>query len=119
MMKKIPTGFLIFCAIPALCQTNSGELRLRVTDSSGHPVEAQVQIVSEANQYSQIFTTGAQGNPVARRLPYGLYQIQIQASSFAPLSELVAIHSALAVNRIVQLQPATVRQSVTVHANGA
>lgn len=117
-MKKILTAFLIFCAIPALCQTNTGELRLAVTDSSGHAIEARVQLISEANQYSQTFPTDAQGKLDVRRLPYGLYQVQIQAASFAPVSEPVAIHSALPVERRIQLKLATVRQSMTVHASG-
>ena len=117
-MKKILTGFLIFLAIPALCQTNSGELRLTVTDSSGQPVSAEVHLDSEANQYNQTFTTDAQGGLDARRLPFGLYEVQIQAPSFAPVAEAIPIRSSLPVDRTIQMKMAQVSQSVTVHASG-
>jgi len=99
-------------------QVNSGELRLTVTDSSGHAFQTPVQLVSEANQYRYTFTTDDQGNLDARRLPYGIYRVQIQASSFAQVSEAVEIRSALPVDRTIRLKVAPVAQSVTVPASG-
>ena len=49
-MKRFAAVFF-FCALPLFCQSNSGELRLKVTDPSGLGVKTTVQIVSEANQY--------------------------------------------------------------------
>ncbi len=116
-MKKILIGFLIFCAIPALPQSNSGELRLTITDAAGHVIRsAQVQLVSEANQYDQSFSTDAQGSLDARRLPPGLYQVTVHAPSFAATTEAIAVRSALPVRRTIQLNLASVRQSVTVDA---
>ncbi len=105
-------------AFPVFSQSNSGELRLHVIDPSGQAVQTRVQVVSEANQYSYTFTTDDQGELDARRLPYGIYQIQIQAPSFALASESIAIRSALPVERTIQLKVAPVSQSVTVHASG-
>ena len=103
-------------ALPVLSQT-SGELRLSVMDPSGHPVRTQVELISEANQYRSTFTTDAQGSLDARRLPYGIYQFQIEASSFAEVSESVAIHSAVPVDRTIRLKVAPISQSVTVSAS--
>ena len=103
-------------ALPAFSQSNTGELRLTVTDASGNPVQAQVQLVSQANQYRHTFATDDRGNLDARLLPYGIYQVQIQAPSFAPVSESVEIRSALPMERTIQLKVARVSQSVTVHA---
>ena len=111
-------ALLVLIAIPVFSQSNSGELRLTVTDPSGQAVRAQVQLVSEANQYRDSFTTDSQGSLDARRLPYGIYQVQIQAPTFAQVSESIAIRSALPVDRAVQLKVAPVSQSVTVHASG-
>ncbi|MGB7744415.1 MAG: carboxypeptidase regulatory-like domain-containing protein, partial [Terracidiphilus sp.] len=94
-----------------------GELRLTVSDPSGHPVQTQVQLVSEANQYRYSFTTDDQGNVDARRLPYGIYQVQIQAQSFAQVSETVEIRSALPVDRAIRLKVAPVFQSLSVRAS--
>ena len=41
---------LVFlCALPLYCQSNRGELRLKVTDPSGLGVKATVVIICEAN----------------------------------------------------------------------
>ena len=109
---------LILIAVPALCQSNTGELRLTVTDPSGHPVRAQVQLVSDASQYRSTFATDAQGSLDARRLPYGVYQVEVQAPSFAHVSQSVVIRSALPVDHTIQLKVAPVSESVTVHASG-
>jgi hypothetical protein len=105
-------------ALPVFSQGNTGELRLHVSDPSGQAVRTQVELVSEASQYRQTFTTDAQGNVDARRLPYGLYQVQIRASGFSAILESIAIRSALPVNRAIQLSVAPVSQSVTVRASG-
>lgn len=102
--------------IPALCQGNEGELRLTITDPAGHAVQARVQLASEAAQYRSTFTANNQGQLDIRRLPYGVYQVQVQAATFAPVSELVEIGTALPVERAVELKVAPVSQSVTVEA---
>ena len=40
---------LLLWAIPLCAQSNSGELRLRVTDPAGLGVKSSVQLVSEVN----------------------------------------------------------------------
>ena len=117
LLKRYPL-LLFLGAVPALCQSNTGELRLTVTDPSGHAVQTQVQLLSEANQYRYTFTPNDQGSVDAKRLPFGVYQIQIQAPSFARVSEPVEIRSALPVDRTIQLNAAAVTQSVTVQASG-
>ena len=52
---------LFWCALPVYCQSNRGELRLKVTDPSGLGVKTIVLIVSEANQYRNSLTTTEQG----------------------------------------------------------
>jgi hypothetical protein len=112
----LPVALLL--AVRAMSQTNSGELRLTVRDLSGGAVHAQVELVSEANQYRSTFASDDEGVVDARRLPYGVYEVQIQATSFAPVSETVAIRSALPVERRIQLKLAPVTESVTVQATG-
>ena len=107
--------FLFLVSAPGFCQSNTGELRLTVNDPSGRAVRTEVQLVSDANQYRSTFTTDAQGSVDARRLPYGIYQVQIQAPSFGQFSDSVVIRSTLPVDRTIQLKVAPVSQSVTVH----
>ena len=117
-LNKWALLLLLSVVIPAPCQSDTGELRLTVTDPSGQAVRTSVQLVSEANQYRSRFTTDIRGGLDARRLPYGIYQIQIQAPSFAPVSDSVAIRSALPVDRTIQLKVAPVSQSITVRGAG-
>ncbi|MGC2332107.1 MAG: TonB-dependent receptor [Candidatus Acidiferrales bacterium] len=107
---------LLLCALPAFCQSNSGELRLKVTDPSGLGVKATVQIVSEANQYRNTLATDDQGGLDVERLPFGIYQIQINQPGFAEVSETVNVGSSIPIDHTIQLKISSVTQSVNVTA---
>jgi hypothetical protein len=110
---------VLLLALPVILHAQSnGELRLKVTDPDGLPLKASVQLVSQGNDYRHTFTTDDQGNLDAKRLPYGLYQLQIQGLSFAPLSESIEIRSALPLDRTIRLKLASVSESVKVTASG-
>lgn len=109
--------FLFFLVVGVLCaQTNSGELRLKVTDPSGLAVKATVHIVSEANQYRNTLSTDDQGSLDLHRLPFGIYQIEIKQPGFADLSESIQIRSSLPTDQIIQLKLPSVAETVTVTA---
>jgi len=114
-MKRLPFFFLFF-AMPLLCQTNQGELRLKVIEPRGLGVKATVQIVSIANQYRNSLTTTDQGDLDMQRLPFGVYQLTVELPGFATTSQPVEIRSSLPTSLKIQLQLATVNQSVTVNA---
>ena len=114
-MKRLLAIFL-YCASPLFCQSNSGELRVKVTDPAGLGVKTTVQIVSQANQYHNILATNDQGLLDVQRLPYGIYRLQIRQPGFAEVSESLDIHSSIPIEHAVQLILPTVEQSVTVNA---
>ncbi len=95
-------------------QPNLGELRILVLDSSGSPVEASAEVVSESNQYSSAFHTDADGRVIAKRLPFGLYTVTINHSGFAKTSQLVEIRSALPKELSVKLAVEPVQTTVEV-----
>jgi hypothetical protein len=105
-----------WCVLPLYCQTNNGELRLKVTDPSGLGVKTTVLIVSEANQYHNSLTTTEQGTLDVLRLPFGVYQLEITQRGFAPVSETVEIRSSISTEHAIQLKLPAVNQSVTVTA---
>jgi hypothetical protein len=118
-MKKFLILAVLLWALPLLAQSNTGELRLTVTDPAGLGLKnAPVELVSEANEYREMFVTDDAGKLDAKRLPYGIYLIHIQMEGFAPLSESVEIRSALPLDRTLQLTLASVSESVTVNAAG-
>jgi hypothetical protein len=109
---------LLFLALPLLAQSNAGELRLKVTGPDGLPLKAAVELVSQGSDYRHTFTTDDQGNLDTRRLPYGMYRVQIRVQGFSQVSESVEIRSALPLDRTIQLKLASVSESVTVSASG-
>ncbi|HEX8896125.1 MAG TPA: TonB-dependent receptor, partial [Terriglobales bacterium] len=111
-------ALLCLCALPLFCQSNTGELRLRVVDPSGAGFKSTVQIVSEGNQYSQTFTTDDQGALTVRRLPYGIYELQITESGFAEAHESIEIRSSIPTERTLQLRLSAVTASVNVTGAG-
>src|SRR5580698_70691 len=114
-MKRFAALFF-FCAVPLFGQSNSGELRLKVTDPSGLGVKTTVQIVSVAHQYRNTLATSDQGNLDVQRLPFGIYRLEIKQPGFAAVAESVDIHSSLAREYRIQLKLPTVNESVTVNA---
>ncbi len=95
-------------------QSQTGELRLTVTDQAGLPVLAPVELASNANQYRQTFTAGRDGTIVAKRLPFGIYRLRIAMDGFAPYSEILEIRSAVPIERRITLSLARVETAVVV-----
>jgi len=114
-MRRLAALFLL-CSLPVFCQSNSGELHLKVTDPAGHGVKTSVHIISDANQYRNVLVTSDKGELDVRRLTYGIYQLEIDQPGFAAISETVEIHSSLSTEYKIQLKLPTVNQSVTVSA---
>jgi len=114
-MKRFAVLFL-FSALPVFGQSSSGELRLKVTDPSGLGVRTTVHIISQANQYRNVLATSDKGALDVKRLPYGIYQIEIALPGFATVSESIEIRSSLPTEHAVQLKLPTVNQSVRVGA---
>jgi len=50
-MKKLLRKALFLGTVPLLAQSNTGELRLTITDPSGLGLKSAVELISEANQY--------------------------------------------------------------------
>jgi len=100
--------------LSASAQSNDGELRLKVTDPDGQGIKCPVELLSEVNQYHNTLTTDEDGALTAKRLTYGLYQLRIQVTGFAPVAQSVDIRSAVPSNLAVGLALASVSTSVTV-----
>ena len=105
---------LACCVIPAEGQTNTGELRITVTDPSGAAIQAAVHLHSAANQYDNTLTTNEAGSVDAKRLAFGAYEIQISQPGFAPLTKSVDIRSALPTEISLTLTLASVTSQVEV-----
>ncbi|MGA2888847.1 MAG: TonB-dependent receptor [Terracidiphilus sp.] len=114
-MKKIQVLF-IFSAMPLFCQTNNGELHLKVIDPAGLGLKTTVQIVSRANQYRNTLATSDRGDLDVQHVPFGTYELEIKQPGFAAKLESIDIRSSLPTSVKIQLQLREVNESVTVRA---
>lgn len=105
---------LVLSTVSLFAQVNNGELHLKVTDPSGTGMKTAVQITSKANQYRTTLPTDEQGYLDVQRLPYGIYQLDIQHSGFAGVVEAVEIHSSIPTEYSIQLKLPSVKESLTV-----
>ena len=108
---------LLLLALGQFAGSNTGELRLTVSDPSGLPLECSVELTSEATAVRQALRTGADGRLEAKRLPFGTYRLAVVRDGFAPFAELIDIRTALPIERHVTLMLATVQAQVTVSAD--
>jgi hypothetical protein len=83
MKKKLLIVVAFLYSIPAFCQTNVGELHLKVSDPSGLGVESSVRLICEVNQFSDVYLTDAEGELEAKLLPFGVYQFRVERRGFA------------------------------------
>jgi hypothetical protein len=114
-MARLTSLFAVLLfALPLLAQSNAGELRLKVTDPHGLGVRSTVELASEANQYDNTFVTDDNGVLIAKRLPFGLYRIQIQQPGFAEVSAPIEVRSAIPIEYAIKLTLASVTTSVIV-----
>ena len=108
--------FLFVLGALAFGQANHGELRLKVIDPGGLGVRTSVHIVSEANAYRHTLDTNDEGALIARRLPYGAYNLEVHQQGFAPVRATINIRSAVPTEYKIQLKLAAVGEVVNVSA---
>src|ERR1700722_4589099 len=103
MKKALLIVAVILCTLPLLAQRDTGELRFTVTAASGLELKATVEVVSEATQFHENLTTGAQGHLEFKRLPYGVYTVSVSAGSFQTVSQTVEVRSPVPTELAFQL----------------
>jgi hypothetical protein len=116
-MRKHLVFFLIGLLVlssAVKAQSNVGELRLKVTDPSGSGVKSSIELISEANQFRRTYDTDSSGSTTARRLAFGVYQIDVQQQGFAAFHDVIEIRSAVPEEFRISLSLASVKTSVTV-----
>jgi outer membrane cobalamin receptor len=112
-MKRYLALFL-WCSTTLLGQSNTGELRIRVTDPSGSGVKSSIELVCDANQFRKTFVTDDAGAVATKRLPFGVYRVQVDQQGFAPFTDFLEIRSAVPTEYHLALSLAAVNTSVTV-----
>jgi hypothetical protein len=109
-------AIFLFLALTALAQTNSGELRLKVTGPDGVPVKASAELSSDAIQFHRSFSADDAGQLIVRNLPFGRYRLKVQDQGFASYDGIVEVRSAFPAEYAVRLNIASVSTAVQVTA---
>ncbi len=104
----------LLCAASLFAQSDTGELRVKVTDQAGLPVPSKVELVSEANQVRQTWDTESDGTLILKRLTFGVYRIRVSHAGFASASQLVDVRSAIPKELRVTLGVAPIETTVVV-----
>ena len=99
-----------------LAQANSGDLRIRVLDPSGHGTPAVVSVRNDANQYRSDLATDRDGDLHVPALPFGVYRLTVVEDGFAPLRVSITVRTSLPLHYTAQLSLRPVVQVVAVHA---
>ena len=103
-------------ALLQFAQAESGDLRVRVMDASGLPLQSSVELLSEGNQFHTEYQTDAAGVLLVRRLPFGSYRLIVTREAFAPFSTIIQIQSTQSLDVPVTLSVAPLQSTVTVRA---
>jgi outer membrane cobalamin receptor len=111
------SAFILVLSLAQFGQSNTGELRVTVTDLGGLPLESSVELISEANGFRQSLQTDQRGIVVARRLPFGTYRVAVTRDGFGPFAGLIDVRSALPTEYHVTLSIAPVQTEITVRAD--
>jgi hypothetical protein len=111
---KKPLILLFLTALPAIAQTNYGELRLKIIDPSDAGIEASVELSCTGNGYDKTFLSTVSGELTIHNIPYGVYRIGSSKAGFAPSSVSVEVRSALPVDESIRLSVASLVTKVNV-----
>jgi outer membrane cobalamin receptor len=106
--------FALLLALPLWPQSNSGELRIKVTDPAGLGVKSSLVLVSEANEFHKVLMTDDAGDVTVKHLPFGVYRLEIQHSGFAQFDDSIEIRSAVPAEYTARLSIAAANASVVV-----
>ncbi|MBZ5680864.1 MAG: TonB-dependent receptor [Acidobacteriia bacterium] len=115
-MRPIVHLALLLSALPLLGQSNSGELRLKVTDPAGLSLKATVELSSDSTQFRRVYQTDDAGILAARNLPFGLYRLHVEHEGFSSYEGLLEIRSALPTDYLIRLSVAAMSTAINVTA---
>ncbi|MBZ5579953.1 MAG: TonB-dependent receptor [Acidobacteriia bacterium] len=105
---------LSMAALPLLAQRQAGELRLRVVDSTGAGLTSSGELVGQATDVRQAFTTGIEGQQTLSALPFGIYRLRVSREGFQTATTLIEIRSEVPLTYKVTLVVAPIETTIDV-----
>ncbi len=109
-------GVFWFASVLLAGQSQTGEIRVQVKDSSGAAMEASGKLDSVASKTDISFQTDSQGTYTFSNLPSGRYRLEVSKVGFATESILIDVQPGTPVSRTVTLALATQASRIDVVA---
>jgi hypothetical protein len=114
-VRKLASILILVATVPALAQKGSTVDMTGYVSSGGQRLSGvTVTLRSESLQGSRVTTTGANGGFLIPFLPPGTYEADFELDGFTAVRKIVPVSLATTARLDVDLQPATVRESITV-----
>ena len=110
---------MILALVLALAQfaaSQTGELRIVVTDASGLPLRAGIELSNDAAHVRERAETDEAGAVTVRRLPFGTYRMVASSAGFASATSTIEVRSARPAETRITLSIAPLQAAVTVGA---
>ena len=91
-----------------------GDLTIVVRDATGLPLPAQVELVSRVSLFRADAHCDAEGRARFKRIPLGVYRLQVSHQDFQAYSEQLRVPTELPVTRQITLDVADIETSLTI-----
>jgi len=107
---------MLLPALPLRAQAPAGEVRIKVQDPSGSPVQAAGALRPLAGGTGRVFQTDSRGAYTFGNLPYGLYRLEVAKAGFASQTMAIDVDSPAPISRTITLAIAAQGSKVVVVA---
>jgi len=112
--RRVRVIALLSVALPLMAQRQGGELRLQVSDPTGAPLPASVDLVGQATQVHKQFSLSPDGLQTVSALPFGVYRLRVERDGFQTVTALVEIRSEIPLSYKVTLGVAPIETTIDV-----
>ncbi len=107
-------ALVMMVSIPALGQREHGEMRLRVFDPKGGPLQSAIELTSTIGQFQRSLFTDQEGHCTIREIPFGVYHLRVSRQGFDNAERLIEVRSEVALTTSVTLGLARVESQIKV-----
>ena len=107
-------ALIVLTSLPVFGQREHGEMRLRILDPKGGPLQGAIELTSTIGQFQRNLLTDREGHCTVREIPFGVYHLRVSHQGFANAEQLIEVRSEVALTISVTLGLARVESQIKV-----
>src|SRR5215475_2209379 len=97
-------GLVLFASqVLGWSQTRTGEIRVKVTDQSGAPMQVSGRLQSLVTGTMRGFETDSQGGAVLDGLSFGRYRLEVTKDGFSTATAVIDVGSETSIERAITM----------------